>query len=43
MKAFHLIHVEVGQTLFIFLALALWLVWAWWATRGRSLSPDALA
>ena len=40
MKTFHLVHVEVGQTLFIFLALVVWLVWAWRATQSGSPRVD---
>ena len=42
-KAFHMMHVDVWQALFIFLALLFWVVWARWA-RGRgqgSNKPDA--
>jgi heme/copper-type cytochrome/quinol oxidase subunit 2 len=31
-----MMHVEVWQALFIFLAVLLWLVWAAWAERRRS-------
>ena len=35
-RAFEIMHVEVWQALFIFLAVLLWLVWAAWAERRRS-------
>jgi len=37
---FEIMHVEVWQALFIFLALLLWVVWANWAVRGKGLKPD---
>jgi len=33
--AFEVMHVEVWQALFIFLAVVLWALWAVWALRGR--------
>ena len=39
---FELMHVEVWQALFIFLAVLFWAVWAIWA-RGRSLGDHAAA
>ena len=32
--AFEIMHVEVWQALFIFLALLCWIVWAVWAKRA---------
>ncbi len=32
-RAFEVMHIEVWQALFIFLAIALWALWAWWAVR----------
>jgi exosortase H (IPTLxxWG-CTERM-specific) len=40
---FELMHAEVWQALFIFLAILLWIVWALWATRTRTVQPDASA
>lgn len=41
--AFELMHVEVWQVLFIFLAILLWVVWARWAVRGEVAHPHASA
>lgn len=30
---FEIMHVDVWQPVFILLALTLWVIWAWWATR----------
>ncbi|MHC4697225.1 MAG: hypothetical protein ACYTFA_10815 [Planctomycetota bacterium] len=35
-KVFHMMHVDVWQTLFILLAIAFWTIWALRATRVRS-------
>lgn len=36
-RAFEVMHIEVWQALFIFLAIALWAWWAWWAVgRGAA-------
>jgi len=40
-KLFHLMHVDVWQAVFIFLALLLWICWAWWATRDRTAADHA--
>ncbi len=32
-RAFEVMHIEVWQVLFIFVAIALWAWWAWWAVR----------
>ncbi len=32
-RAFEVMHIEVWQALFIFLAIAFWAWWAWWAVR----------
>ena len=37
---FEIMHVEVWQALFIFLALLLWVLWANWAVRGKVHEPD---
>lgn len=34
-RAFEIMHVEVWQTLFIFLAILCWVLWAWWAVGVR--------
>ncbi len=45
-RAFEVMHIEVWQVLFIFLAIALWALWAWWAVRrgaagfNTSAQPD---
>jgi exosortase/archaeosortase family protein len=38
---FHVMHVDVWQSAFIFLALLLWLIWAFWATRRRAVIKHA--
>lgn len=40
-RAFHIMHVDVWQSLFVFLAIAAWVWWALWATKPRSVSGDA--
>ena len=42
-RAFEVMHIEVWQALFIFLAIALWAWWACWAVgRGAAdFSPSA--
>lgn len=40
-KWFEAAHVDVWQPFFILLALALWVVWACWATRSKVVQPDA--
>ncbi|MHC4093523.1 MAG: archaeosortase/exosortase family protein [Planctomycetota bacterium] len=42
-RAFEMMHLEVWQALFIFLAVLFWGTWAWWATRSRSVHADAAA
>jgi hypothetical protein len=32
-RIFEIMHVDVWQAAFVFLALSFWLIWAWWATR----------
>ena len=39
-KWFEAAHVDVWQPIFILLALALWVVWACWATRSKVAQPD---
>ena len=39
-KWFQAAHVDVWQPFFILLALALWVVWACWATRSKVVQPD---
>jgi exosortase/archaeosortase family protein len=34
-RAFEVMHIEVWQVLFIFVAIALWAWWAWWAVHRR--------
>jgi exosortase H (IPTLxxWG-CTERM-specific) len=41
--AFRMMHIEVWQALFIFLALLLWVVWARWAVRDRTGGGDAVS
>jgi exosortase H (IPTLxxWG-CTERM-specific) len=41
--AFEVMHVDVWQAIFIFLALLLWIVWALWALKPRPVNPDAAA
>ncbi|MCC6321609.1 MAG: exosortase H [Phycisphaerales bacterium] len=36
---FDLMHVEVLQAVFIFLALVGWIAWAWWATAPKASPP----
>ena len=38
--AFQVMHVEVWQALFIFLALLCWILWASWAVRGKVVQTD---
>jgi exosortase/archaeosortase family protein len=42
-RAFEMMHLEVWQALFIFLAVLFWGIWAWWATHDRSEHADAAA
>ena len=35
-RFFHVVHVEIWGAVFIFLSIALWLVWALWATDQRA-------
>ncbi len=39
--AFELMHIEVWQALFIFLAILLWVIWATWAVRSKLAHPHA--
>ena len=39
--SFDMMHHDVWQSAFIFLALFFWMIWAWWATRDAMGSPDA--
>ncbi len=39
--AFDIVHTQVWQALFVFLAIALWVIWVWWATRTRTAVVDA--
>ena len=41
--AFHVMHVDVWQAIFIFLALLLWILWALWALKAKPVKPDAPA
>lgn len=36
--AFHVMHVDVWQVIFILLAVAIWLAWAWWALGRESVA-----
>ncbi|QDV91233.1 Transmembrane exosortase (Exosortase_EpsH) [Phycisphaerae bacterium RAS2] len=38
--AFHVMHVDVWQVIFILLAVATWLVWAWWALKAEPVAPS---
>lgn len=40
-KWFDAMHVDVWQPIFIVLSLVFWIVWAWWATRGKAIQPHA--
>jgi exosortase/archaeosortase family protein len=40
-SAFELLHVEVWQAAFIFLAVVLWIVWARWALSRGGLASAA--
>ncbi len=42
-EAFHVIHVDVWQSLFIFLAILFWIIWAIRASRGAGARPHAAA
>ncbi len=42
-RAFEVMHIEVWQALFIFLAIALWAWWAWWAVRRGAADFSASA
>ena len=42
-RAFEVMHIEVWQVLFIFLAIALWALWAWWAVRRGAAGFSASA
>lgn len=42
-RAFEMMHIEVWQALFIFLAIALWAWWAWWALRRGAAGFSASA
>ncbi len=39
-QAFEIMHIEVWQALFIFLAILCWVIWARWAIGGRVARPD---
>ncbi len=43
-RAFDVMHVDVWQALFVFLAIAFWIYWAMWATREQEIlerpAPD---
>lgn len=40
-KLFHVAHVDVWQSLFVFLAILFWILWALWATRDKVVIADA--
>ncbi len=40
-RAFEIMHIEVWQTLFIFFAVLLWAIWAWWAVSGGMVRANA--
>lgn len=42
-KAFRVLHIDVWQPAFILVAVLLWLVWAWWATRIGTVQSDVSA
>lgn len=42
-KYFHIVHVDIWQSLFVFLAILFWILWALWATRDRTVTVDASA
>ena len=41
--AFHVMHVDIWQAVFILLALLMWILWALWALKPRTDRPDAPA
>jgi exosortase/archaeosortase family protein len=41
--AFEIMHVDVWQAIFIFLALLFWVVWALWAQSGKGKQPRVTA
>lgn len=41
-KLFHMMHVDVWQAIFIFLAVLFWVIWAWWATKPKAV-PDEVS
>jgi exosortase/archaeosortase family protein len=42
-NAFHMIHFEVWQALFVVLAIVAWAIWVQWATRERPAASHARA
>jgi len=40
---FETVHVDVWQPVFIVLALVFWILWAWWATKDRTVEPGTPA
>ena len=42
-RVFNVVHVDVRQAVFIFLAISLWVLWARWATLNRSEPSHAAA
>ena len=41
-KLFHMMHVDVWQAIFIFLAILFWVIWALWATKPKAV-PDEVS
>lgn len=42
-RLFHIMHVDVWQALFIFLAILFWFLWALWATRPKVAKANAVS
>ena len=42
-RMFHVMHVDVWQSVFVFLAILFWILWAVWATREKAPKANAAA
>ncbi len=40
-RLFHVMHVDVWQAIFIFLAILFWVIWALWATKPKVVPDEA--